>query len=59
MSVMLAVFDDPGKLVALVKRLRGRGYDHLETYSPAPFPELDPDILRRVLTAELILTDRF
>ena len=41
MSVMLAVFDDPGKLAALVKRLRGRGYDDLETYSPAPFPELD------------------
>ena len=41
MSVMLGVYNDPGALASVVKRLRGRGYNDLETYSPAPFPEID------------------
>jgi hypothetical protein len=41
MPKLVAVYELPHEIVEAVTRLRGRGYDKLETYSPAPFPELD------------------
>ena len=41
MPDVLAVYDAPGDVAEVVRRLRGRGYTDLETYSPAPFEEVD------------------
>ena len=41
MPTLVSVFDLPGDVVAVVTRLKKRGFDDLETYSPAPFPEID------------------
>lgn len=41
MPQLLGVFDRPDHIAGAAKRLRARGYDDLETYSPAPFPEVD------------------
>ena len=41
MPALLAVFDRPDHIAESVHRLKGRGYDDLETYAPAPFPEVD------------------
>ena len=41
MPVLLGVFDRPDQIADAARRLRDRGYDDLETYSPAPFPEVD------------------
>lgn len=41
MPTLVGVFDLPGDVVAAVTKLKKRGFDDLETYSPAPFPEID------------------
>jgi hypothetical protein len=41
MPVLLGVFHQPDHIAGAATRLRGRGYTDLETYSPAPFPEVD------------------
>jgi hypothetical protein len=41
MPSLLAVFDRPGSVAEVARRLRNRGYADLEVYSPAAFPELD------------------
>ena len=41
MPVLLGVFHQPDHIAVASTRLRGRGYTDLETYSPAPFPEVD------------------
>jgi hypothetical protein len=41
MALLLGIFDDPAKIAAAARRVRGRGYTDVETYSPAPFPEVD------------------
>ncbi len=41
MPVLTGVFETPGDTAAIVLRLKGRGFDNLETYSPAPFDEVD------------------
>ena len=41
MPTGIGVFERPGDVVAIVERLKGRGFDDLETYSPAPFAEVD------------------
>jgi molybdopterin-containing oxidoreductase family membrane subunit len=41
MPTLVSVFDLPGDVVAVVTKLKKRGFDDLETYSPAPFPEID------------------
>ena len=41
MPVLVGVFELPGQVVDTVTRLKGRGFDEIETYSPAPFPEVD------------------
>jgi hypothetical protein len=41
MPTLVSVFDLPGDVVAAVTKLKKRGFDDIETYSPAPFPEID------------------
>ena len=41
MPVLLGTYDLPGHTADAVKQLRGRGYTDIETYAPAPFPEVD------------------
>ncbi len=41
MARLVGIFELPSQAAAAVKRLRGRGYADIETYAPAPFPELD------------------
>jgi len=41
MPLLLGVFERPDQVAEAVQRLRGRGYGDLETYSPAPFAEVD------------------
>ena len=41
MPLLLGVFDRPDHIARAARRLRDRGYDDLETYSPAPFSEVD------------------
>ena len=41
MPTVIGVFESPVDVVAIVERLKGRGFDDLETYSPAPFAEVD------------------
>jgi len=41
MATILSIYDRPDDVVAVVRKLRGRGFKHLETYSPAPFPEIE------------------
>ena len=47
MPVLLGVYDQPHDIAAVAKRLRARGYEDLETYSPAPFAELDDAVLEK------------
>jgi hypothetical protein len=41
MPSLQGVFDAPGPVADAAKRLRRRGFDDLEIYAPAAFPELD------------------
>ncbi len=41
MPTLVSVFDRPQDVAAAVRKLKGRGFDDLETYSPAPFEEID------------------
>jgi hypothetical protein len=41
MAKLLGVFEQPGQVADLVRRLRGRGYDDLKVYSPSAFAEVD------------------
>jgi hypothetical protein len=41
MPQLLGVFDQPDHIADAAQRLRDRGYTDLETFSPAPFPEVD------------------
>jgi hypothetical protein len=41
MPTLVSVFDQPDHVVAAVQKLKGRGFTDLETYCPAPFPEID------------------
>jgi hypothetical protein len=41
MPSLVGVFDQPGPVAEAARRLRNRGYEKLEIYSPAGFPELD------------------
>ena len=42
MPLLLGVFDTPNEVVEVARRLRNRGYDDLDVFQPAPFPEVDP-----------------
>ena len=41
MPTLLGVYERPDQVVEVATRLRARGYTDLETYSPAPFAEVD------------------
>ena len=41
MARLVGIFELPAQAAAAVNHLRGRGYTDVETYAPAPFPELD------------------
>ncbi len=45
MPRLRAIFERPDYTANAVMRLRGRGYTDLETYAPAPFPEVDDAML--------------
>ena len=47
MPLLLAVYDEPGQIAAVAQRLRGRGYTELETYAPAPFPEVEDAVIEK------------
>ena len=53
MPSLLGVFKNPGEAAAVVKQLRGRGYDEIETFCPAPFPELDDAVAHPRLHLEM------
>jgi len=41
MPTLVSVFDRPQDVAAVVIKLKGRGFTDLETYSPAPFEEIE------------------
>jgi molybdopterin-containing oxidoreductase family membrane subunit len=41
MARLVGIFEFPAQAAAAVTQLRGRGYTDIETYAPAPFPEVD------------------
>jgi hypothetical protein len=45
MPTLLGVFERPDHIAAAARRLRDRGYEDIETYSPAPFPEVDDAVI--------------
>ena len=45
MPTLLAVFDRPDHIAGAARRLVDRGYSEIETYSPAPFPEIDDAVI--------------
>jgi len=45
MPTVVGVFEQPDNIATAAKRLRDRGYTDLETYSPAPFPEVDDAVI--------------
>jgi len=47
MPTVLGVFDAPGDVAAVAKKLRNRGYQGVEVFSPAPFAEIDEAILEK------------
>ena len=47
MPTLLGVFQRPDQIAAAARQLRGRGYGDLETYSPAPFHEVDDAVIEK------------
>ena len=47
MPTLLGVFERPDQIAAAARQLRARGYDDLETYSPAPFREVDDAVIEK------------
>jgi hypothetical protein len=47
MPTLLGVFERPDQIAAAAKRLRDRGYGDIETYSPAPFSEVDDAVIEK------------
>jgi len=41
MARLVGIFELPAQAAAAVKQLRSRGFTDLETYAPAPFPEVE------------------
>ena len=53
MPTLLGVFHRPDQIAAAATQLRSRGYDELETYSPAPFAEVDNAVIEKPSTVRL------
>jgi hypothetical protein len=47
MPDVVGIYDAPGDVAEVITRLRGRGYTDLETYSPAPFAEVDDAVIEK------------
>ena len=47
MPMLLGVYERPDQVASVVTRLRGRGFTDLETYSPAPFAEVDDAVIEK------------
>ena len=47
MPTLVGVFGRPRNVVDVVERLKGRGFSDLETYSPAPFAEIDDAMIEK------------
>jgi hypothetical protein len=45
MPTLLAVYERPDQVAEVATRLRARGHGDLETYSPAPFAEVDDAVI--------------
>ena len=45
MPTIVGVFNEPNQVVGAVRQLRGRGFEDLVTYSPAPFAEIDDAVI--------------
>ena len=41
MPTLVSVFDLPDDSALAIRKLRGRGFDQIESYSPAPFEQID------------------
>lgn len=41
MPVLVGVYEQPDQVALAVRQLKGRGFGELETYSPAPFAEVE------------------
>ena len=41
MPTLVSIFDLPDDAAAAIRKLKGRGFDELESYSPAPFEQID------------------
>jgi Protein of unknown function (DUF3341) len=47
MPTLLGVFERPDQIAAAATQLRARGFGDLETYSPAPFHEVDDALIEK------------
>ena len=47
MPTLIGIYDLPDQVASVAKRLRGRGYEDIETYSPAPFAEVDDAVIEK------------
>jgi hypothetical protein len=47
MPILVGVFDRPDQVAGIAVKLRARGFTDLETYSPAPFAEVDDAVLEK------------
>jgi hypothetical protein len=47
MPMLLGVFEKPDDIAGAAQRLRDRGYTDLETFSPAPFAEVDDALIEK------------
>jgi len=41
MPTLVSVFERPDDVASVVRKLKGRGFDGIDTYSPAPFEEIE------------------
>jgi hypothetical protein len=53
MPTLLGVFHQPDHIAHAARQLRDRGYSDLETYSPAPFAEVDDAVIEKPSTVRL------
>ena len=44
MPIVMGIYELPAQAAGVVTKLRGRGFADIETYAPAPFPEVEDAI---------------
>lgn len=47
MATLVGVFEQPGAIADAATQLRSRGFTDIETYSPAPFAEVDDAVIEK------------